>query len=243
MSPPSYEEWIQIVNSLPNNNASGPSGVSNEMLKHLGPVASRALWKLACLCLVLSDIPQQWKEATIYPIPKPIDWEYDLTKTRPITLLECARKAVVKLISTRLSLTLAHNKVLKGHNHAGLPGSSTMAPLRIINSIVEDAKENKKSLWILFQDLSKAYDRVNTFMLDKAMARIQIPANCRQFIGNLFTNRSNSVIGHYGLSQHYDVLIGGPRTSSIELITDFLPKLTQFAFFLFFVFCNYLSIQ
>ena len=45
-------------------------------------------------------------------------------------------------------------------------------------------------------------------MLDKAMARIQIPANCRQFIGNLFTNRSNSVIGYYGLTKQYDVLIG-----------------------------------
>ena len=58
MSSPTYEEWSQIITSLPNNKASGPSGVSNEMLKHLGPVASRALWKLACLCLTLSDIPQ-----------------------------------------------------------------------------------------------------------------------------------------------------------------------------------------
>lgn len=94
-----FTKWSQIVTSLSNNKASGLSGVSNEMLKHLGPVASRALWKLACLCLTLSDIPQQWKEATIYPIPKPMDWEYDLAKTRPITLLECAQKAVVKLIS------------------------------------------------------------------------------------------------------------------------------------------------
>ena len=51
---------------------------------------STFLWKLACLCLILSDISQQWKEVTIYPIPKPVDWEYDLAKTRPITLLECA---------------------------------------------------------------------------------------------------------------------------------------------------------
>ncbi len=58
----------------------------------------------------------------------------------------------MKLISARLSQTMAHHKVLKGQNHAGLPGSSTTAPLRIINSIVEDAKENNKSLWILFQD-------------------------------------------------------------------------------------------
>jgi len=44
MESPIYEEWIHIVTSLPNNKASGPSGVSNEMLKHLGLVVS---WKIS----------------------------------------------------------------------------------------------------------------------------------------------------------------------------------------------------
>ncbi|GES85393.1 hypothetical protein GLOIN_2v1471201 [Rhizophagus clarus] len=54
-------------------------------------------------------------------------------------------------------------------NHATLPGGSTEVPIRIINLIMEDAKVNKNPLWILFQDLSKAYNRVDIKMLEKAV--------------------------------------------------------------------------
>src|SRR5436190_13189142 len=65
-----------------------------------------------------------------------------------------------------------------------------------------------KEIWVLFQDLSKAYDHVNIFMLDKAMARIRIPTFCRNFLLNLFSKRSNRVIGHYGLMDPYNLQIG-----------------------------------
>ena len=57
---------------------------------------------------------------------------------------------------------MVKHKILQGGNHAGLPGGSTLEPLGIINTIIEDARaSNKKELWIMFQDMSKAYDRVN----------------------------------------------------------------------------------
>ena len=116
------------------------------MLKHLGKDASKALWKLVKMCFILGDIPQEWRQATVYSIPKPMEWEYDLNKTRPITLLECARKAVVKVISKRLSNLITKHNVLKGTNHAGILGSNTMLPLRIIKSIIENAKNHNKEL-------------------------------------------------------------------------------------------------
>src|SRR6185295_16547789 len=99
---------------------------------------------------ILGDILQEWKEATVYPIPKTMEWEYDLNKTRPITLLECARKAFVKILNKRLSKIVEVYKVLKGTNHAGIPGSNTFQPLRIIRSVIEEAKSYNKELWILF---------------------------------------------------------------------------------------------
>src|SRR5688572_23365538 len=107
------------------------------------------------MCLTLGITPTNWKFALLYPIPKPMEWECDINKTRPIVLLEIFRKIFSKIITKRLSNVLASHKILKGHNYAGLPGGSTFEPIRILNLTMEDTKLNKdKSLYIYFQDMS-----------------------------------------------------------------------------------------
>ena len=168
----------------------------------------KAIWQLVRLCCIFHDIPKGWREATLYPIPKPMDWECDLNKTRPITLLETIRKAFVRLINSRLSKVMVRHSILRGGNHAGLPGGSTLEPLRVVNAILEDARSTKKELWVLFQDMSKAYDRVNIYMLDVAMQRIKFPTALRSLLTNLFDKRTNQIITSHGLTNSYDVLIG-----------------------------------
>ncbi len=68
---PSLSEWLDIIHQLPNNKASDPFQISNEMLKHLDPSIHHKLWLLVKAILTLNDIPDQWKEAYLYPIPKP----------------------------------------------------------------------------------------------------------------------------------------------------------------------------
>src|ERR1700722_5354095 len=149
-----------------------------------------------------------WREAYVYPIPKPKDWECDLNNTRPITLLETIRKAMVRILNNRVSKIFVQHHILKGNQFAGLPGTSTFEPLRILNEIIEDAKEKRKDIWILFQDMSKAYDRVNLFMLQKAMTRLKLLVAFNNLICNLFTNRTNRVFTLVGTTDPYDVLIG-----------------------------------
>ncbi|GES82502.1 hypothetical protein GLOIN_2v1783829 [Rhizophagus clarus] len=70
MKYPTLDEWIDNVKSLPNNKASGPSGISYEMLKNLNKDNQSFLHAFICVCMDLNDIPDEWKKATIYPIPK-----------------------------------------------------------------------------------------------------------------------------------------------------------------------------
>src|SRR5437588_11939034 len=107
-------------------------------------------------------IPSSWFKAIIYSIPKPGDWNLNLNKTRPITLLECPRKLYMKILTNRLSNILtSFSHILGENNFVALQGKSTIKPIHILNNIMEDARENKKELWILFQDMSKTYDLVN----------------------------------------------------------------------------------
>src|SRR6266542_5599325 len=150
MNPPTLKEWINIINQLPNDKAPGTSGITNEMLKHIGPATQHYLWLLVKACL-------KWRLAYIYPIPKPKEWKYNLVNTRPITLLETTRKAIVKLINKRLIDIFTTHNVLQGLNFAGLPHKSTFEPLRLLDNILQDAKDNDKELYIYSQDMSKAY--------------------------------------------------------------------------------------
>ena len=147
MDSPTLHEWYNIINNLPLGKATGPSKISNEMLKHLGPSALNKLWILISHCITNGDFPDQWKEAFIYPVPKPQEWHNRLNNTRPITLLDIVRKATVKLLTNRLSSIMIQHHVLKGYNFAALPKSSTFEALRVIDNVLQDAKSSDKEIW------------------------------------------------------------------------------------------------
>ncbi|GET64215.1 RNA-directed DNA polymerase from mobile element jockey-like [Rhizophagus irregularis DAOM 181602=DAOM 197198] len=211
MSPILADEWKNTLNSMPNNKASGPSKISYEMLKHLTGEAFNLSLVLANACLTHGDIPADWREALVYPIPKPHEFDAQLKNTRPITLLETVRKCVVKVVTTRLSKTLADNHVLQGGNFAGLPGGSTDIPIKMLDAIIHQRrfdKNNDQELWIVSQDISKAFDSIDLNMLRLALIRLHIPSLLIKFIINLFTRRNNKIITHHGDTPGYRVRIG-----------------------------------
>src|SRR6266542_6964586 len=81
-------------------------------------------------------------------------------------------------------------------------------PIKLMNMILEDAKEHNKPIWILLQDLFKAYDRVDLTILQRAMERVKIPPSCIALILDFFTHRKNAILTKGGLSDYYDVKIG-----------------------------------
>ena len=200
------------------------------MLQQAGKVTKQLLFDLIRDCITSGSTPDQWRSALIFPIPKPHEWELQLINTRPITLLETARKVTVKILTNRIANIFSTHKVLTGGNYAGLPGSTCITPIKILESIISDAKIYKKPLWILSQDISKAYDSVNLYMLDKAFDRLHLPPLFKQFIWSLFKNRKNSIITPFGLTPQYEVLVGidqGEVISPLIWTIYFDPFLTE----------------
>ena len=70
---------------------------------------------------------------------------------------------------------------------------------------MEEAREKSKKVWILLQDMSKAYDLVNRKNLWKAMRRIKIPDQFIKIIENSLKFRTNQVITDVGLTNEYDM--------------------------------------
>src|SRR6266496_3606472 len=230
MDEPTWDEWIETVKLLPNRKAAGLSKISYEMIKHLSDDYQEIIYNFICACIKMNNIPDAWRKATVYLIPKPKPFNSDLNNTRPITLLETMRKAMVALLNQRFTRILKDNNVLKGNQFAGLPTNSTFEPIRIINEIIQDATEKNKELWLLSQDLGKAYNRVNIYMLKKALQRIKVPLNFITLIENLFLNQKNQVFTGMEIMNEYDVLIGidqGEIISSILWCIYYDPLLCE----------------
>ena len=177
INPQHYRETLKIITSeevlftlqqLPNNKACSSSGISYEMLKHAGNNFLQAITNLLNRCLELQQIPKQWKEGIIFPISKKPTFDGNLNNTRPISLIEHIKKLYTKILTNHLNLALTSKQILSPFNYIALPGNSTSIPIHILNNIIEDSYCNSEQLWLLSQDMSKAYDSVNANLLKKA---------------------------------------------------------------------------
>jgi hypothetical protein len=171
------------------------------MIQKAGPTARREFLKLVNLVLKTAIFSKKWKVGQIFPIPKMSEWDLSLANTRPIMLLETFRKSLVRVVQKRLSKVMINRNILKGFNFAGLEGESTTVPIHILHNLMEDAKQEKKEMWILLQDIKKAFDSVSITGLRKALNRIKIEGILEDFLIEIYDKREVKVITKEGLSK------------------------------------------
>ena len=187
----SEEEISNTLAKLPNNKACGPLGISYEMLKHAGLPFLQAITALFSRCILTNSISKQWKEGRIFPISKTPIFDGSLTNTRPISLLEHIKKLYTKLLTNHLNTTFISHPILSPYNYIALPGNSTAIPIHILNNIIEEALCNSKELWLISQDMSKAYDSVNSDLFHKSLIRINMPPKLVEVLTNLLNDCHN----------------------------------------------------
>lgn len=179
--------------ACPGGKAPGPSGVSYEFLVHLGPKARALLLTLFNCCLRFSVVPQGWLEHTIIPIPKGKSTG-DFNQTRPISLLDPARKLLEQIINRRIRLgLLAHPDTLTGGNFGFVPGDGIEGALAIVRETLADANESNSSLYMAQQDIRRAYDTVSWESLSLSLARVGMGPIITSLLGHMWQGRSARV--------------------------------------------------
>ena len=126
----------------------------------------------------------------------------------PIVLIETFCKTVVRVITQRLDKIIVEYNILEGPNYAGLSGNSVASLVHIMNNILEDARQKNNELWILFQDMHKAFDLVGLEILKKSLERIKLPKNVVSFILSLYEKRRIKVITNFGLTREFEAKDG-----------------------------------
>src|SRR4051812_38552532 len=162
------------------------------------------------------DNPLKIEKALINPIPKGKEESGNLDKLRPIALLEAPKKLFTKILNNRMVRILTKNQVLSELNWAGLPGGCTRNPINILNKCIEIAKEEKKELWITFQDMRKAFDSISKIGMEKALERIRSPSKLTKIVKSMMRGRLNKVILSFSLSEAYEVMDGIDQGDAIS---------------------------
>src|SRR6185436_11617184 len=113
-----------------------------------------------------------------------------------------------KLLTNRLNQIFTQYSILSPYNYIALSGNSTFTPIHILNNIIENTNCNNKQLWLLSQDMSKAYDSVNFELFTKSLEHISMPQPLINILINLLTDHQNHVISNLGLTNFYSVKNG-----------------------------------
>ncbi|KAG9298408.1 hypothetical protein G9A89_000407 [Geosiphon pyriformis] len=173
-----FDKMSNVVSNLPDGKAAGLSSISNELWKHCDK----------------SVLDMLLKEAWVSMILKPYEWEGVLTNTHPIALVETARKILSKVFSDRISSACSVFDILRGDNFSVLKDTTMQSPIFAIGSVIEDVLEKNRKLWLVLQDMQKAYDSVGWEHLRKSL-----------FFGSIHNDWVNRVITDFGLTNGYQV--------------------------------------
>ena len=66
---------------------------------------------------------------------------------------------------------------------------------------MEDARECKKEMWVILQDIKQAFDSVDWEMTKRSMERLCFPKEYIQLYASLAAQKTNQVITPFGLTQ------------------------------------------
>jgi hypothetical protein len=203
--------------ALKKNKAPGPDGVSNDMLKHLGPRARAALLDLINQSWSTSRVPGCFKHTHIAPVAKRGKPAGLIGSYRPIALMSCIAKLMEKMIARRLTYWLESNNLLSQEQAGFRTRRSTEDQVARIVQTVSNGFQSRpaKRFTLTLFDYSRAYDRVWRKALLLKLHRLGAGACLINWLSNFLSGRQCRVRFNQTLSKARLFRDGLPQGSAL----------------------------
>lgn len=172
--PPEMYELISAIKSLEDNKSCGPDRIPGEILKHGGYHLKCHLHSFIKNLWADEKLPKSWKDATIIPIYKNKGSKSDCNNSRGIFLLSVAGKVLAKIMLARL-VTHVSEAVLPESQCGFRKERGTIDMVFSLRQIQEKSMEQNRDLYIVFVDLTKAFDTVPRELLWKILLKYGVP--------------------------------------------------------------------
>ena len=144
-----FDELLDAIKQS-HDSATGPDEIHYQMLKHLPESSLQALVCTFNHIWTTGDFPEDWRLATVIPIPKPGKDHAEPTNYRPIALTSCLCKTLERMINKRLIWYLESNNLLSRYQSGFRAGRSTNDNLVKLETFIRDAFVKKEHVVAVF---------------------------------------------------------------------------------------------
>ena len=158
---PTLEEVQKAIKQLSTGKAPGSDGIPPEIYKHGGEAVAKRLLEIITQVWQTGAAVQEWKDATITHLYKNKGDRACCDNHRGISLLCIAGKILMRLILNRLILHLAKIGLIHESQCGFVIGKSTTDSSFSLQQLQEKCRLQHQDLYLLFIDLTKAFDTVN----------------------------------------------------------------------------------
>ena len=173
--PPTAAETVKAISQLQAGKAPGPDSIPSEVYKTGGAALIAHLTDLFQLCWEKGELPQEFKDANIIHLYKNKGEKASCDNHRGISLLSIAGKILARIILNRITESLLDN--VAPESQCGFrKNRGTVDMVFALRQLQEKCIEQHQDLYVLFVDLTKAFDTVSRPGLWAILSRLGCPA-------------------------------------------------------------------
>lgn len=203
VDPFTSNELATAKKQITEGKAFGDDGIAPEVMKRVD--IDDIILDFCNKALINGEIPDQWKQMNIVPVPK----KGDLTKTgnyRGIALTSIVSKTLNRMVLNRIKPSI--EKILRIHQNGFRTGRSTTSHILGLRRILEGAKAKNLSAVMTFIDFRKAFDSIHRGILMKILRAYGIPDTIVNLIERMYTGTMAKVLTTDGLTAAFLILAG-----------------------------------
>ena len=207
----SYDELTGAIKSMNSKTSLDGLGISNKMLKVLGPKAKNIVLDLFNKCLNENSVPTLWKHSIITMILKSGQESDSLNSYRPISTTPYLARLFERMVLHRLNIHLKTNNIIIANQSGFRRNRQTQDNLLYIIQNSQEAFNCDEKAHTIFFDVAAAFDKVWHNGLLHKLVEMKVPFYLIAIIKSFLDNRTFVVKVDGKESAIHFILCGVPQ--------------------------------
>ena len=204
---PTLHEVGDAIRQISSGKAPGKDAIPPEVFKYGGRELVHKLHALFVEIWKAGEVPQDFKDASIQHLYKNKGPRSACDNHRGISLLSIAGKILARLILNRIIEHVVDD--IYPESQCGFrAGRGTIDMIFSLRQVAEKVREKNQELYMVFVDLTKAFDTVNRAALWKILKKLGIPDTMLKVIASFHDGMKASVVSNGDTSESFEVTNG-----------------------------------